>query len=303
MIDFAKREDRGDILALKRMVLPLLSMERINYVMDHLYDPNHTLVYRQDNHVLSMIEIHDVNILLNGRYIKAHYYYQCLSDPRYRHQGLMDQLMHHALDYSKSTVLLSLLPASRQQFGSSYGFTTTYFKARYTLDKTMVSPDTTGISFHFRLDALRDLYGAFMQRFNGFVVRTNDDFSTLINLTRADNGEIIFYYDDNRVMRGYAIMHYQGNKAILSEVVYLDSLALTRLIAYALSQRPSVDVVVSTSEDLSVWFPKATVLRYDAFMSRVNDMALMQRLLNTTVDSTVSLYALNPKPGTFMSIE
>ena len=167
---------------------------------------------------------------------------------------LMDQLMHHALDYSKSTVLLSLLPASRQQFGSSYGFTTTYFKARYTLDKTMVSPDTTGISFHFRLEAMKDLYGAFMQRFNGFVVRTTDDFSTLINLARADNGEIIFYYDDNRVMRGYAIMHYQGNKA-------------------------------------------------DAFMSRVNDMALMQRLLNTTVDSTVSLYALNPKPGTFMSIE
>lgn len=303
MIDFAKREDRGDILALKRMVLPLLSTQRINYVMDHLYDPNHTLVYRQDHHVLSMIEIHDVNILLNGRYIKAHYYYHCLTDPRYRHQGLMDQLMKQALDYSKSTVLISLLPASRQQFGSSYGFTTTYFKARYTLDKTMVSADTTGISFHFRLEAMRDLYGAFMQRFNGFGVRTTDDFSTLINLHQSDNGELIFYYDDNRVMRGYAIMHFNGTKAILSEVVYLDSLALTRLIAYALSQRPTVDVVVSTSEDLSVWFPKASVVRYDALMSRVNDMALMQRLLNTTVDSTVSLYALNPKPGTFMPIE
>ena len=303
MIDWAKREDRGEILALKRMVLPLASEKRSGYIMDHLYDPNHTLVYRQNNHVLSMIEIHQTNILLNGRYMKAHYYYQCLTDPRYRNQGLMDQLMHYALQYSQSTVLVSLLPASRQQFGSSYGFTTTYFKARYTLDKTMVNPDTTGVSFHFRLEAMKDLYGAFMQRFNGFAVRTVDDFSTLVNLNRNDDGELIFYYDDNRVMKGYAIMHFNGTKAILSEVVYLDSLALTRLIAYALSQRPSVDVIVSPSEDLSVWFPKASVVRYDYMMSRVNDMALMQRILNSNVDSTVSLYALSSKPGTYISIE
>lgn len=303
MIDWANRNDRGDLLELKRLCFPMDDPTKINYVMDHLYDPDHTLVYRQDHHVLAYIEIHDHNILLNGRYIKTHYYYQCACDPRYRHQGLMHELMQYALDYSKANVLVSLLPASRQQFGSSYGFTTTYFKSRYTLDKTMVAMDTEGISFNFRLDAMVDLYGLFMQRFNGFEVRTSIDFSTLVNLTNTMGGTIIFYYDQAKVMKGYAIMHYSGTRAVLSEVIYLDSLALNHMIAYALTQRPSVDVMISTSEDLSVLYPNAQMVRYDYLMARINDISLMQRLLNTNVDSTVSLYALNPKPSSYISIE
>ena len=296
MIEFAKREHRNEMLTLWRTCFPLLTGVYINYFFSSVYAEKDTLLYYQNKRVIGGINRVECNILFNGRYLKSSIISGVCVDPRYRHQGLMHQLMATQIDHLQHSELVTLALASNDSDLSEFCFAPVYVRNSYEITRNMLPPTTNeGISYRFRANDMLYLYAQFIKRFNGFVVRDKKDMEDVVKRCQALGGKVIYYYDGNDKLQGYCAYHMDGLAVIVDELVYMDSIALIKLINYALMERHYIVISVSNHEDLSQLFPQAKVSPTIYAGLRINDYDLFNRLYNCNVTNVNDALSLSNK--------
>ena len=155
-----------------------------------------------------------------------------------------------------------------------------------------IKPDiTTDV---FAKDMLK-LYGQFVSRFNGYVVRDLNYFETLMKEIEAEKVRIIACYRD-REIEGYALLYLENKKLVIRECLYLNSRALLHLVNYALNILPEVTLQVSASENLVKLFPNSQYEEVDYTMVRLNDIELFNRLYNSNVSKVEEAMMMNDEP-------
>ena len=97
-------------------------------------------------------------------------------------------------------------------------------------------------------------------------------------------------------IQGYATLLLDKQTIKIEECIYLNSVALYKLLNVALQQRHTAYLHVSANEDLSILLKGAKASRYGFTMARINDYELFNRLYGSKVNNVIDAFKLGNKP-------
>ena len=143
---------------------------------------------------------------------------------------------------------------------------------------------------------LLDVYTAYVRRFDGFYLRTKEDFDHLQEECTAEGGKLIAYYDQNKQIQGYASLYQTAQGIEVRECIYLNSVALFKLLNLALQLKPEIILHTTQDEHLEKIIKDVTWQDYGFTMARINDYDLFNRLYGSAVTSPKEAFALSGKP-------
>ena len=178
-----------------------------------------------------------------------------------------------------------------------FGFEMVYYRRRYTVQRSQIPTcSNEGLTYKIKSEDLLEVYTAYVRRFDGFYLRTKEDFDHLHEECNAEGGKLIAYYDQNQQIQGYASLYQTAQGIEVRECIYLNSVALFKLLNLALQLKNEILVHTTADEHLEKIIKDVTWQDYGFTMARVNDYDLFNRLYGTTVASPKEAFALSGKP-------
>ena len=277
-------------------VLPNDNRHVINHLFNNVLKPHDTILEIQDNRVVSALCKSDGAIMINGRILAVSTILFAGTLPRYQNHRYMDGIMNNLVDNLEHSELVSLATAQNPDLFLKYGFRVLYKKNRYELTRDDVQRITNdGCTFDPSAEDLLRLYATFMQRFNGYRVKTLKDFEKLKKSIDEQGGKIVAYYENDEI-KSYGILRIDSKVIHLDECIYSDTLSLFKVLNVALQQRHKVFLNVSSAERLDKLFKNAKCETVDYAMMRLNNRELFNRLYNSNVVSVDEIALNSDKP-------
>ncbi len=267
------------------------------YFFHYIYKPEYGYVNVQENNVVSsLIRIPHV-MMFNQRALATSMILGVSTLPEYRNHGAMHEVMNVAMDACSHRELITLLQTDRPQMFEQWGFEPVYYRSDYTITRNDVKRITNfGCAYEPSPIDMLKVYSAFISRFNGFIARDVDYFARYKREIAAQGGKIVAYYDAKNKIQGYASILLEGREARVEECIYLDSVALNKLLNAALQDRPTIHLHVSQAENLSVLFPDSNRHDYPYMYARLNDADLFSRLYNVEVKDVKEAFQVSNRP-------
>lgn len=269
----------------------------MDYFFRNVFRPEYAYADVENGRVAGSVMRIPHAVIFNGRVLQESMISRACTLPDFRNQGIMHDLMETVIDACSHTELITLMPADQNKNGSQWGFEPVAWRTDYLLTREDVKRITNfGCAFEpSPLDMLR-VYSAYIRRFNGFYARDLEYFVRYKKEINARGGKIVAYYDARNVIQGYAAILIRGREAVVEECVYLNSIALNKVLNAALQERSSVHLHTSKAENLSSLFPNAAHEDYPSTLARLNDPELFSRLFNADVKTVQDAFALSRKP-------
>lgn len=268
-----------------------------DYFFRTLYRSENTLVLKQAGNIVSTLMRIPHEIMLNGKMIRASMILGVATVPSHRKQGLMHELMHDVLDELEHQELVTLIQAYNPSMYVQFGFEMVYYRRRYRVHRHQVPRcGNDGLTYEVQSDELQKLYAAYVRRFDGFYLRDCEYFDRLQQECAAEGGKIIAYRDGNGEIQGYASIYQTAAGIELRECLYLNSIALFKLLNLALQLKEEVWLHTTDAERLERILPDSQGQRYGFTMARINDYDLFNRLYSSSVTSVKDAFALSGKP-------
>jgi len=267
------------------------------YFFRHLYKPEYFYVDVENQTVAACICRIPHDVMFNGRILRMSMLSLACTMPEYRNEGRIRRLIETTLDACEHSELITLVPGEYSEAYRMYGFLPVYFRSEYTVARDSSRRVTTiGCAYEPNPVDMLDVYSRFIRRFNGFYARNVDYFANLKREIAARGGKIVAYYNEKDKIQGYATILINGREVTVEECVYMDSMALNKLISAAMQERATVHLRVSDAENLLRLFPNAVKVSYPSVLARLNDPALFSRLFNTEVSDIKAAYAISQLP-------
>lgn len=175
-----------------------------------------TLVLRLDDKIVSMLEIMEIYLKINGVLKKGIYIYACATDKKYQNRGYMHLLLTHAYNFAKTNhyQFLLLVPQSKKliEFYKKQGFNISLFNdvKKYVKDDSKrercnIKPCSEEVFVNLKSD--------FENSFNCSVIHTKEMLKMIYKQTIASNGQVLLL--DNQI---YAICYNKKNFLFIQEV-------------------------------------------------------------------------------------
>ena len=272
-----------------------LDQRYIEYFFRNIYQPEFGFALMEgDKAPAALFRIPHV-MMFNGRAIKVSMLSGISELPEKRREEPLGKLLDVVLDACEHTELITL--AEENELLKPYGFETVYRRAVYKLTRDTIKRITNfGCAYDpSPLDMLK-VYSSFIRRFNGFYAREIQDFVQLKKEIAARGGKVVAFYNSKNQIQGYATILLTGNEAIVEECVYMNSVALAKLVNAALQERITVHMHVTDAEDLHVLYPEAERVEYGAVMARLNAPDLFSRLFSQQITTAHEAFAMSYKP-------
>ena len=297
MIEKATLEQTNEIKQIWRMCFPQEDPRYTEFFFKNIYKPENCFVNIVDGKIVSTIVRNPHELMFNGRVLATSMLVGAATLPNEQNNGYMKQLLDTVLDACDHSELITLIQTETPELYEQYGFRTIYNRRDYTIERKDLSTITNfGCAYEPTPIDLLKVYSAFIKRFNGFFPRDLDYFVRYRQQVIALGGKIVAYYDSKSQIRGYAVMIPQGNELRVEEIVYLDSMSLTKLCNAALQERRVIHLLVSDAEDFSKLFPEAPYKKFPSTMVRLNDPILFSRVYNKKIASVQEAFSLSTKP-------
>lgn len=263
----------------------------------NIFLPEYGYAQVEDNKVTaSLCRIPHV-MMFQGRAIKTSMISGVAQLPEYRKYNYAEQLLYTALDACEHTELITLIHGNEQVAYEEYGFKPIYKRRKYKINRDQIKRITNiGCAYDPQpLDMLK-VYSAYIRRFNGFLARDAEYYVNLKKEITARGGKILAYYNSDKQIQGYATILIAGKEAIVEECVYLNSMALTKLINGALQERAQIQLHVSEAEQLERIYEGIESEVYPAVFARINDTRLFSRLFRKNVETVEEAFGISEKP-------
>lgn len=185
MIRFAEKKDVHSIIELWDIAFPE-EPDFNKYFFKNVFDCKSTLIMVRDNELLSMAQMIPYEIKGAG---KATYIYGAATNPKYRKQGLMSELLKKSfeIDIEKGVSASILIPANKQLFDyyGRLGYERAFYVIR-EIYKAGKDIDNIKEVQYCHIPRLMSLY-------NGEIIRTEAYWKTQINMYKALGGKIFIY--------------------------------------------------------------------------------------------------------------
>lgn len=293
MILLAKEEQKAEIRELWETCFPKEDPAYIDHYFKNIWTPRSCYVDMEDGRVVSSICRNPHDILFNEKVLRISMLTGMATLPEYRNQGRMHAMMDLVVDACSHSELMTCICTDRPEMYEPFGFRTGFERTAYMIqrpDLKRIPP--LGTAYEVKpLDMLK-VYSAYIRRFNGFYTRDLEYFINYKRQILSQGGKFIAYFNAQDRICGYAAYILNGSDLYIDELVYLDSVALSKILNGCLQERPRVHFHVSVAEDLRVVFPRAQIRPYIGTMVRINDYELFGKLFKTrchTVDEALSI--------------
>lgn len=295
-----KKAEVGQTNTIKKMwnqCFPQEEESYIDYYFDEVYKPDNTIILIDNGIVQSSLQRIPHEMMFNNRVIRTSMIVGVTTLPQYQKQGNMKKLMSVVMDEIEHQELITLVQAYNPSLYESYGFKMIYNHKEATFTRNLIEKiSNDGCSYDIRSEDMLQLYATFVKRFNGYYIRDVENFNQLKKEISAQRGKILGYYNEKGQLQAYATCLFTNKEVVMEEIIYLNSLALTKLINLGLQIRSVVKVHTSEVEDLRIIYPGVEVSDYGFTMARVNDYDLFNRLYQVQSKTIEEAFTSSGKP-------
>lgn len=297
MITKANEKQTEEIREIWRICFPQEDPRYVEYYFKNLYQPENCYIYLLEDKVVSCVIRNIHAVMFNGRALQASMIVGAATLPEYRQRGYMRALLNIVVDACEHSELITLIQSEEPTLYTNFGFRIIYKRAQYTFTRADCKRTTNfGCGYNPTAIDLLKVYSAFISRFNGYYARDLEYFVKYINEIRGQGGKIVAYFNGKDQIQGYASMIPVGKELLVKELIYLDSMALTKLINAALQEKKIVKVSVSEAEDLSRIFPRTPKKIYGSTMMRLNDAELFTKLFDKKIATVEDVVKISQRP-------
>lgn len=204
-----------------------------NFYFMKCYSKENTYLLKNNNFLVSMMQIVPYTIVLDNQEIKAYFILGVATNKNYQKQEMMKKLMNYVLNLPKYAGQKILLQAYMPEIYYNFGFNKDYYHKITNVDKKSYQNDydLTVIEDLDFVNSLK-LYNDFTKDFNGYRKRDIDYYQNyLIARCRAYNDRIKLFYDNAKII-GYAIYHESASKIEVSEIIYTNYESLNKIVCF-----------------------------------------------------------------------
>lgn len=201
----------------------------IDFFFDHMYRPDHTVVWVEEGHAQSMLFLLDCSLQTNTATYDGAYIYAACTHPDFRSKGYMAALLTgaHTLCEAYGLQFTALVPASEPLFGyyHQFGYETAFYCTQQQITRNQLTAfceKNTGVKFPSSEKPSVQIRNRFLSG-NGLLWQANE-LSYAFAEHRFTGGRIIQDKD------GYLLYHETDEHCRVDELL-CDPAALLRLLA------------------------------------------------------------------------
>lgn len=219
----------------------------INYYFDHVYEPENSLVGKNQFGIQTSLQLTPYPVSINGHEIQVPYVVGVMSKPEARGKGYMKELLNKALKdmYEQERIYSILMPIDRQlyePFGYHYIMDTRTYKVpihklRYANQDVDIEPLSRE-----HLEPLVRFYEKQMSSKCFYVIRDEKHFRRLGLEMQADGGHVYVCVQDKEVT-GYVFYYLEENTIEVREMLYSNRSSLEALLHFLGSHQTQVNQV------------------------------------------------------------
>lgn len=242
-ISQASDEDLHSIIDLWRDSFEDEDEMSTNFYFINRYQKENTYLLKNNNQLVSMLQIVTYTILLNNKEEQAYFILGVATNKSYQRQGLMKKLMNYVLALPKYQNAKIMLQAYHPELYYQFGFNEDYFHKVTKVDKqSYLIKSRLKIIENYDYNKLVNLYNYFCNRFTGYRKRDIDYYKKyLIPRCIAFKEEIEIFYRDTKAV-GYAIYSEDDTTIKISEIIYLDQNELNDMLNYFVNSNKTIIV-------------------------------------------------------------
>lgn len=285
MIRRGKEEDKRAIFDLyTKSGVPNFESQDEYFI--NAFIPENVLVNDVNGSVVASMQTNYHPMILHDKRLSASVVFGHFYD---RSKGIKyyDALKDEVFEHQKYKTLVTIVPTKTPAEYERYGFEPIYNQRLYTISRSHLKNSSySGVSRSFKVKDLVDVYEAFIKNFNGYLLRDYNYYMNLIDLLQIKRYNLVAFYDEQSLCKGYMIYYIESSKIVVEEIIYLDGLALTRLLCYVLRRKKSIQVYVSEHEDLTKAYPSVSYKSVNRYVARINDFELFNKLYESNITTT-----------------
>lgn len=297
VIKEAKQEQNTEIYELWKSAYPTRSKDYLDFYFAYIFDHGSCIFLPQDDKIISSLQMNAHVLKFHGRYLQCTYIFGVATLPDYRRRGHMHYLMDAALDEISHNHLITFVEAFNPKLYAPYGFETIYDAKTYHINtRYFEKVNTKGVSHQFTSIDLYDLFQIYEKHFGCCYRRSEAYYEQFVIRNTIDHRDICVYRNKHQEICGYAVYTKNDVEVKVSEIVYLDSIALMKLLRYISDGYPDIQVSVSQSEKLEKLFPLTIPKKTGMTMARINNYELFNKLFNCSVHTPKEAFAILNKP-------
>ncbi len=280
------------------------SPEFVNWFFSRRYTSQNTLAVYDGGSVRCALQLLPYEIMLRGHPVKTSYLVGLSTWPQYRGRGDARALIRYALEVMRiRQEWVSILLPFRYDFYRKHGWEICYHHLVYSGDVEMLGPagkildDIIPVE-KGQIHLMNICYQKFMEAYNGYVVRNEDDWDRLLDDLRIDGGTGYIAIKDSEAV-GYVLFEISNRQCKIRELIYTRPEAkgtLMRLIANHYSQ---VDSIVWNAPPDDITYmdmpdPRGVMYKQPYVMGRIVDVRQALRILKPIREVHLKIQVIDP---------
>lgn len=217
MISFAKNKNKNKIINLWNICFNE-NLRFTNWFFNNIYKSKQTLVYKQNNEIISMIQM--IPIKIYGYNIT--YIYGACTLPKYQNQGLMKQLLLKSfnIDNSNNVKASVLIPQNKKLFDFYKKFG---YQKNFYINKKYINYNENFINkkIYFKIADINDLINIniLYNHYKFFTNRSFLYFKKQLDLFYYMKNNVYCLYNQNKQIISYAFVLNENNNIIIQELI------------------------------------------------------------------------------------
>ena len=297
MITNAGVNDKNEVYEIWKHTCSIMDRSELNHYFKNIYDQGSTIVVNQDDRIISTIHFQSHVMTFKKKRLCMNYLLGMATLPDYRMRGHMGELMDSVMDESSHRYLFTVMKAFHPQLYEKFGFETVCWHKQYHISaKAFSKIDSQGVSRRFTAQELLGIYEQFTAHFDGYMIRDLAYYEQLIQRSLGGSLRLCVFRNEQDEIRGYAFYQENETEVEVREIMYLDSVALGKMLRFIIRMRDYITVNTSTSEKLEKMFPMAIPKRVPFLMAKLHQKELFNKLYGVQINNAKEAFQLLDKP-------
>ncbi len=199
-IQYEKEQYKQVLIEMWKLCFPDDTSDFRNFYFDNVYKNEETLILLEDNHLIASLQMIPYQIKIEDKIYPASYISGAMTHPDFQGKGFMGKLLNHAFDEMKRNAIpiTFLIPQKEWLFDfyAKYGYQKAF---PYNSNATHTIKDEKNENSYFseyktldeiNLKELYLIYSTFLNKKKNVVLKTIQQFSTILEDIFLDNGTV-----------------------------------------------------------------------------------------------------------------
>lgn len=296
MLVKANAKNKDEVYRLWKMLFTSSNAGAIDFFFEHYYDQGQTYLLLRDEKIAAGVCVLHHPIAMLKRVIEVSYLVGIFTLDETHPQESVNDLLTQVLKIESNRTLMSVMMPYHSKIDASLGFNPLVNHQIVWLNANMLTPvSTMNVTYQIDNEQLVDAYSRFMQYFDGYKIRNEEDFEMLKKEVHAQHGKLVGYVENNKLL-GYMVYLLHDKQIEIIEIVYFDVDTLMRMLYFASNLNHYIKVHISTQENWKKIFPKASIDEEVFVVGRINDLGLFNDCYSSTLHFSNEIVNLIDKP-------